>query len=149
MESQWHDPHIEFLQRLAFQRATRIGNDLSFLKSLRHRWDIVTGMHKFMEGAFQDIFGQSIFDLVIYASERPLTASSIAQIETPREKSVFPNVHLPESFISSFPSEIIGLLKQFVGESCRPEPQVEEHADLPGDGSFPMVQTMFPMIKVV
>ena len=149
MEDKWYDPHIDFLQRLSFQRATRIGNNLSFLKSLRHRWDIVTNMHKLLDGAFLEIFGQSIFDLVINASERPLTASSIAQIETSRDKPVFPNVHLPESFISEFPSDIIGLLRQFVGESCRPEPQVEEHADLPGDGSFPMVTTIYPMIKVV
>ena len=151
MEAKWHDAHSEFLQRLAFQRATRIGKDLSFLRSLRHRWDVVTDMHKFMKGAFQEIFGQSIFDLVIHASERPLTAPSIAQIETCRAKPVFPIVQLPESFISDFPSEIIGLLKQFVGPEplYRPEPRVEEHVDLPGDGSFPMVTSSYPMIKVV
>jgi len=150
MEAKWHDAHAEFLRKLAFQRAKRTGTNPEFLRSLRHRWDIVTNMHKFMGDAFQEIFGQSIFDLVINASEQPLTAPSIAQTET-RPREVIPIVHLPDSFTSDFPSDVIGLLKQFIGPGplYRSKPRVEVDADLPGDGSFPMVTAKFPMIKVV
>ena len=151
MEAKWHDAHLEFLRELAYNRATRIGNNQSFLRSLRHRWDLVTQLHAFLGDALQEIFGQSIFDMVIHASEQPLTASSIAQNEPTRVKPVFPIVQLPESFISNFPLDVIGLLKQFVGAEplYRPDPQVELDADLPGDGSFPMVTSGYPMIKVV
>ena len=151
MEAQWHDPHVEFLRKLAFQRAKRAGNNLVFLRSLRHRWDIVTEMHRFQKDAFQEIFGQSIFDLVIQASDRPLTASTIAQTKPGRVRNIVPVVCLPDFFVASFPSDIIGLLKQFIGPPplTQSEPKLEECADLPDNGSYPMVPTVLPMIKVI
>ena len=74
MEEVWlgETAACKFMRRLKLSRAQSMGEDVAFLRSLRHEWDLVTTFHKSLGRAFDELYGKTLFDMVIESETRPL-----------------------------------------------------------------------------
>ena len=149
MEDIWlaATPQERFFRQLKLDRCRRIHKNTSFIVELRNNWDLVSQLHQFLGETFTELYGISMFEYVIQVSEiqKSLPAYSHAVIEKQAPKK-FRTMCVLEL---DLPTCINALISEFIGPpEPKPEP-CEEELPLPGDGSYPMVQSGFPMSAVL
>lgn len=137
-------PAERFINKLKNARAKELYQNIPFLRSLRHDWEAVTVLHKHLGKHLDMLYMKNIYDIVIESETRSLPASS-GVTRTPRKiKEPIPS-YIQCAFI---PPELVRIIYDFMGVQEEPEER-EEICPLPPDGSYPMVNTLFPMVRCV